>query len=86
MNYNRWPATGKNSHTCAGTHQLGRIAVIAVGLHYSWFIIALLITFSLADHFHSVTPKWNPHVVWTSAIVARPIPRLITVFGHASHP
>jgi len=49
--------------------KVGRIAGIAVGLHYSWFIIALLIIFSLADHFHSVTPQWNTRVIWTSAII-----------------
>jgi Zn-dependent protease/predicted transcriptional regulator len=49
--------------------KLGRIAGIAVGLHYSWFIIALLIVFSLADHFHSVTPQWSSRVVWASAII-----------------
>ena len=49
--------------------KVGRIAGITVGLHYSWFIIALLIIFSLADHFHSVTPQWNTRVIWTSAIV-----------------
>jgi Zn-dependent protease/CBS domain-containing protein len=49
--------------------KLGRIAGIAVGLHYSWFIIALLITFSLADHFHAATPQWGGAVVWTSAII-----------------
>ena len=49
--------------------KLGRIAGIAVGLHYSWFIIALLITLSLAGHFHSVTPQWSRSVVWASAII-----------------
>ena len=49
--------------------KLGRIAGIAVGLHYSWFIIALLITFSLVGHFHSVTPQWTTAVVWASAII-----------------
>ncbi|MBZ5719880.1 MAG: site-2 protease family protein [Acidobacteriia bacterium] len=49
--------------------KLGRIAGIAVGLHYSWFIIALLITLSLAGHFHSVTPQWSSSVVWASAII-----------------
>ncbi len=49
--------------------KLGRIAGIAVGLHYSWFLIALLITFSLAGHFHSVTPQWTTRTVWTSAII-----------------
>jgi len=36
--------------------KLGRIAGISIGLHYSWFIIALLITLSLAQHFHTVAP------------------------------
>ena len=49
--------------------KLGRIAGISVGLHYSWFIIALLITLSLADHFHSVTPEWSDAVVWLAAVV-----------------
>ena len=49
--------------------KLGRIAGISVGLHYSWFIIALLITLSLADHFHSVTPEWRDAVVWSAAVV-----------------
>jgi Zn-dependent protease/predicted transcriptional regulator len=49
--------------------KLGRVAGIAVGLHYSWFIIALLITLSLAEHFHSVTPQWSGVVVWASAVI-----------------
>ena len=68
MNYNCWPATGNNSFVRAQI-KLGRIAGIAVGLHSSWFIIALLITLSLAGHFHSVTPQWTTSVVWTSAII-----------------
>ena len=49
--------------------KLGRVAGISIGLHYSWFIIALLITLSLAAHFHSVTPQWSDTVVWSAAIV-----------------
>jgi len=49
--------------------KLGRIAGISVGLHYSWFIIALLITLSLAGHFRTVTPRWSSTVVWSAAIV-----------------
>ena len=49
--------------------KLGRIAGIAVGLHSSWFIIALLITLSLTGHFHSATPQWTTRVVWASAII-----------------
>jgi Zn-dependent protease/predicted transcriptional regulator len=49
--------------------RLGRVAGIAIGLHYSWFIIAVLITLSLAEHFHSLTPPWSPTVLWSAAIV-----------------
>ena len=49
--------------------KVGRIAGISIGLHYSWFIIAALITLSLAGHFHSVTPQWSNPVVWSAAII-----------------
>jgi Zn-dependent protease/predicted transcriptional regulator len=49
--------------------KIGRIAGISIGLHYSWFIIALLITLSLAQHFHTVAPRWNSGAVWSAAIV-----------------
>jgi Zn-dependent protease/predicted transcriptional regulator len=49
--------------------KLGRISGISVGLHYSWFIIALLIVLSLAAHFHAVNPHWSDAVVWAAAIV-----------------
>jgi len=49
--------------------KLGRIAGISIGLHYSWFIIALLITLSLAEHFRTVTPRWSSTVIWSAAIV-----------------
>ena len=47
---------------------LGRIFGIEIGIHYSWFIIASLIVFSLADHFRVVNRDWSPAVVWGSAI------------------
>src|SRR6476661_6292361 len=49
--------------------KLGRIAGILVGLHYSWFIIAALITLSLSGHFHTVAPGWSVAVVWSAAII-----------------
>ncbi|HEY6270496.1 MAG TPA: site-2 protease family protein [Terriglobales bacterium] len=49
--------------------KLGRISGISIGLHYSWFIIALLIALSLAEHFHVVNPRWSETVVWSAAIV-----------------
>ncbi|HKS74754.1 MAG TPA: site-2 protease family protein [Terriglobales bacterium] len=49
--------------------KLGRIAGISIGLHYSWFIIALLIVLSLAAHFHTANPSWSDVIVWSAAIV-----------------
>ncbi len=49
--------------------KLGRIGGIEIGLHYSWFVIALLIAFSLATHFRSINPSWNAASVWTAALV-----------------
>jgi len=49
--------------------KLGRIAGIAIGLHYSWFIIALLIALSLVQHFRSVAPQWSSTVVWMAALI-----------------
>jgi len=49
--------------------KLGRIAGISIGLHYSWFIIALLIALSLVQHFGAVTPQWSSTVIWIAALV-----------------
>lgn len=49
--------------------KLGRIAGIEIGLHYSWFIIAILIAFSLAAHFHEVMPQWSETTIWAAAII-----------------
>lgn len=49
--------------------KLGRISGIQIALHYSWLIIALLVTLSLVGHFHAVNPKWSAGVIWTSAII-----------------
>jgi Zn-dependent protease len=49
--------------------KLGRISDISVGLHYSWFVIALLIVLSLAERLHAVNPHWSDTVLWSVAIV-----------------
>jgi Zn-dependent protease/predicted transcriptional regulator len=49
--------------------KLGRILGIEIGLHYSWFIIALLITFSLAAHFRVHNPEWGETLSWTLAVI-----------------
>ncbi len=48
--------------------KLGRILGIEIGLHYSWFIIALLITLSLAAEFNALNPGWGQGVIWATAI------------------
>lgn len=49
--------------------KLGRIGGIGIGLHYSWFIIAILIALSLADHFRRINPSWNPALIWSIAVI-----------------
>jgi Zn-dependent protease/predicted transcriptional regulator len=49
--------------------KLGKISGIEIGLHYSWFIIAALIVFSLGEHFHQVNPHWSMWLVWITALI-----------------
>ncbi len=49
--------------------QLGRVFGIRIGLHYSWFLIAILIVFSLSGQFATVQRDWSPSVVWGTAIL-----------------
>ena len=47
---------------------LGRVFGIRIGLHYSWFIIALLIVFSLSAQFHTSNPEWGDGVILALAV------------------
>ena len=47
---------------------LGRVFGIKIGLHYSWFLIALLIVFSLSSQFHATNPAWGDGVILALAI------------------
>ena len=49
--------------------KLGRVFGIEIGIHYSWLIIAWLITFSLAARFRVVDPTWSRGIVWSTAVV-----------------
>jgi Zn-dependent protease/CBS domain-containing protein len=49
--------------------KLGRISGIEIGLHYSWFVIAALIVFSLGQHFRQINQSWSASEIWTTAIV-----------------
>jgi Zn-dependent protease/CBS domain-containing protein len=48
--------------------KLGTVSGIEIGLHYSWFIIAALIVFSLGGHFRQVNRNWSPAEVWITAL------------------
>lgn len=50
--------------------KLGRIYGIEIGLHYSWFIIALLIVLSLSSYFAGANPDWSAEIIWTLAIAS----------------
>ena len=49
--------------------RLGRFFGIEVGLHYSWFLIAFLITMSLASQFHASNSYWGEAAIWAVSIV-----------------
>ncbi|MGH9335638.1 MAG: M50 family metallopeptidase, partial [Vicinamibacteria bacterium] len=52
-----------------GQIQLGRILGVKIGLHYSWFLIALLIVFSLGARFRLTNPDWGAGTIWSLAVV-----------------
>ena len=67
--------------------KLGRIFGIAVGLHYSWIIIALLVTLSLRSQFAVDHPAWDVSTTWTIAIVTAVlffVSILLHEFSHAA--
>lgn len=48
--------------------KLGSIFGIKIGLHYSWFLIALLIVYSLSAQFHAGNPEWGDTVILALAV------------------
>jgi Zn-dependent protease/predicted transcriptional regulator len=48
--------------------KLGRVFGIQIGLHYSWFLIALLIVLSLSSQFHASNPEWGDGVILVMAL------------------
>ena len=61
--------------------KLGRVFGIELGLHYSWLIIATLITFSLAAHFRSVHGNWPAAVIWGTALITAAL-FFASIFAH----
>jgi Zn-dependent protease/CBS domain-containing protein len=59
------PPASRSADLLPATLRLGRIAGIPVGLHFSWFIIAGLITLSLAGHFQQTHASWSAAAIWS---------------------
>ncbi len=68
QNETRHPTLTGEPRALLSQIKLGRIAGISIGLHYSWFIVAILIALSLTAHFRSVNGAWSPGVIWAAAI------------------
>lgn len=49
--------------------QLGRAFGIPIGLHYTWIVLAALITLSLGGYFGFRHPDWSGALIWGAAIV-----------------
>ena len=61
----------RSAELLPATLRLGRVAGIPLGLHFSWLIIAGLITLSLAGHFRETHSAWSPATIWSvSALTA----------------
>jgi Zn-dependent protease len=49
--------------------RLGQIWGVELGLHFSWLVIAFLITFSLGQQFRLTNPEWGAATIWATAIL-----------------
>ena len=53
------------------TIRLGKIAGIDIGIHYSWFFILALVTWTLASTlFPSLNPQWGGALRWGLALIS----------------
>jgi Zn-dependent protease/CBS domain-containing protein len=64
---------------------LGRLFGVDIGLHYSWFIIAMLITLSLVGQFGATDPDWSRAIVWASAVITATLFFVSIVLHELSH-
>lgn len=65
--------------------KLGRIFGVEIGLHYSWIIIALLLTLSIAEQFRLHNPGWSTSLRWVLAIVTAVLFFAAIVIHELSH-
>jgi Zn-dependent protease/predicted transcriptional regulator len=61
--------------------RLGTLFGIEIGLHYSWFLIALLITMSLGSQFEASHPEWGSNIIWALSVLTA-ILFFVTLLAH----
>jgi Zn-dependent protease/CBS domain-containing protein len=49
--------------------RLGSVFGISLGIHFSWLLIAFLITLFLTIHFSRTNPDWSTPTVWAAALI-----------------
>ena len=49
--------------------RLGRLGGIEIGIHYTWLLIAVLLTGSFFGYFSNTYPHWSLRTTWSAAIV-----------------
>jgi Zn-dependent protease len=65
--------------------KLGRIFGVEIGLHYSWFLIAFLITLSLAEQFRVNNPDWSYNLRWALAVFTAVLFFVAIILHELSH-
>jgi len=65
--------------------KLGRYFGVEIGLHVSWFIIAFLITLSLAQQFQARNPSWSVSTLWITALLTALLFFVTIVVHEMSH-
>jgi Zn-dependent protease/predicted transcriptional regulator len=60
---------GRKEFAVQPSLRLGRVAGIEIGLHYTWLLIAVLITGSFVGYFSETYPHWPAKTTWSAAIV-----------------
>ena len=65
--------------------RLGSVFGVRIGLHYSWVIIAFLISLSLVGHFRMNNPAWGDGVIWATSIFTSLLFFLTIVVHELSH-
>jgi Zn-dependent protease/CBS domain-containing protein len=64
---------------------LGRWFGVPVGLHYSWFVVAWLMTLSLTSEFAALNPSWSAATVWSLAVTTAVLAFVCIVLHELAH-